>query len=198
METIVTKKCSKCGAEKPITKFSKNPGCRDGHRNQCNNCVWPKRDRKEYNREYKNKNKERILEQAREYGKRYREDNKERRQEVLRKYRDSHREELRQRSRAWIKNNPAKAALASLKRYYRKLKSFVEEVDRDLVWNRDKGLCHICQKPANQNNWHLDHIYPVVKGGEHSYKNVAVSHPRCNQKKSDRLMSEIEKERLGW
>jgi len=54
------------------------------------------------------------------------------------------------------------------------------------------------KQPANQNNWHLDHIYPVVKGGEHSYKNVAVSHPRCNQKKSDRLMSEIEKERLGW
>lgn len=69
----------------------------------------------------------------------------------------------------------------------RELGHFVERVYRSVVWTRDGGICHICELPADVAKWHLDHIVPLSKGGEHSYANTAVSHPRCNQVKSAKL-----------
>ena len=59
----------------------------------------------------------------------------------------------------------------------------VEEVCRSVVWDRDGGICHICHEPADPDDWHLDHIVAIHLGGEHSYANTAVSHPRCNLEK---------------
>jgi 5-methylcytosine-specific restriction endonuclease McrA len=63
----------------------------------------------------------------------------------------------------------------------------VEFVDRAVVWQRDAGICHICNLPADPSDWHLEHIFPLVAGGEHSYANTAVSHPRCNREKGTTL-----------
>ena len=59
----------------------------------------------------------------------------------------------------------------------------VELIERALVWERDRGACHICGGAADVDDWHLDHIRALALGGEHSYANVAVSHPRCNREK---------------
>lgn len=37
-ESIVTKRCSKCKIEKPLTEFYKRLGSKDGHRNDCIQC----------------------------------------------------------------------------------------------------------------------------------------------------------------
>lgn len=66
------------------------------------------------------------------------------------------------------------------RRRVRVASSFVEPVDRQVVWERDGGICHICLEPADVNAWHLDHVLALVDGGEHSYANTAVSHPACN------------------
>lgn len=68
----------------------------------------------------------------------------------------------------------------------RKKNAFVEYVDPTVVWERDGGLCHICQMPADLADWHLEHVVPLVRGGEHSYANCKVSHPSCNLRKGDR------------
>ncbi len=60
----------------------------------------------------------------------------------------------------------------------------IEKVERTVVYDRDKGFCHICGRAVFHDNWHLDHVIPLSKGGEHSYRNVAVSHPGCNQRKA--------------
>lgn len=59
----------------------------------------------------------------------------------------------------------------------------VERIRRAVVWERDQGICHICRRKCDPANWHLDHIVPLSRGGEHSYRNVAVSHPRCNERR---------------
>jgi 5-methylcytosine-specific restriction endonuclease McrA len=66
----------------------------------------------------------------------------------------------------------------------RKRGQFVEKVYRSKVFRRDAGICGICHEAVDPLNWHLDHIQPLARGGEHSYANTQVAHPACNQRKS--------------
>lgn len=92
---------------------------------------------------------------------------------------------------AWRDNNLERRRALAVHhehvRRARKVEAYVEHVDRRVVWERDSGICHICLLPADPHNWHLDHVFPLSRGGEHSYANVAVSHPTCNLRKGDRL-----------
>ena len=58
----------------------------------------------------------------------------------------------------------------------------VENVDPAVVLKRDGGICGICREPIT-GEWHLDHIVPLARGGEHSYLNTQASHPFCNMSK---------------
>jgi hypothetical protein len=62
----------------------------------------------------------------------------------------------------------------------------VELVDRLAVFERDKGICQICHWPVEYDDYHLDHIIPLSKGGSHTYNNVQVTHGHCNLEKGDR------------
>lgn len=61
-----------------------------------------------------------------------------------------------------------------------------ENISREAVFERDGGRCHICGDLVEQSNWHLDHLVPVVLGGQHTMLNVAVSHPQCNIRRGAR------------
>lgn len=102
-------------------------------------------------------------------------------------------------TRAWAEANPDRRRVikrrwkaanrdrvtdaAALRRARQRSAPVVERISRSVVWERDAGICHLCGEPADPNDWHLEHIVPLARGGEHSYRNVAVSHPACNQKK---------------
>jgi len=60
-------------------------------------------------------------------------------------------------------------------------------VVRRLIYERDKGVCHICGKPVAFEGMHLDHVIPRVLGGEDHERNLRVSHQTCNLTKSDAL-----------
>lgn len=75
-------------------------------------------------------------------------------------------------------------AMHKATRRARKRDQFVEKVYRSKVFKRDDGICGICLKTVDPLNWHLDHIRPLARGGEHSYANTQVAHPVCNQRKS--------------
>lgn len=55
--------------------------------------------------------------------------------------------------------------------------------NRRLVWKRDQGICGICSNPADVDDWQLDHIIPIARGGTDTFENVQVSHPLCNKTK---------------
>lgn len=68
--------------------------------------------------------------------------------------------------------------------------AFVEYVDLQIVWERDEGVCCLCNEPADPNDWWEEHLIPISRGGPHCYDNVAVSHPECNRRKHDKTMEE--------
>jgi 5-methylcytosine-specific restriction endonuclease McrA len=91
-------------------------------------------------------------------------------------------------NKKWRQANPWKGREYTDARRARLLGQFVERVYRSVVFKRDKGICGICHKKVDPAKWHLDHIIPISRGGEHSYANVQVSHPFCNTSKGARLM----------
>lgn len=101
-------------------------------------------------------------------------------------------EKRRRYARAYDAKYPEKrAAFDARKHAKRKGAPVVEVVDRQVVWERDGGICGICGHPADPESWQLDHIVPVIPRpgqpqGEHSYANTRVSHAACNARKGNR------------
>lgn len=78
-------------------------------------------------------------------------------------------------------------------------------IDKDItlmsLYKRDMGVCYLCGEKCDYSDyvirngtvicgdWYpsIDHIVPVSKGGEHSWKNVKLAHRRCNYLKRDRI-----------
>lgn len=61
-------------------------------------------------------------------------------------------------------------------------------IDDELRWailKRDHYTCRYCG--STDGPFHIDHVYPVSKGGETSYDNLVTSCPYCNGQKKDRI-----------
>jgi len=101
----------------------------------------------------------------------------------LKVYQMVHKDKLAASSKAWAKAHPEKVLDRSARRRAVKRGATIEKVSRAAVYERDAGRCHICGKKVPKKGWHLDHIIPLARGGEHSYRNVAVSCPMCNMRK---------------
>jgi 5-methylcytosine-specific restriction endonuclease McrA len=87
-------------------------------------------------------------------------------------------------SRIWAEENPDRVRELKRKkeaaRRFRKRNAFIEIVDPKAVFERDLGICQICKEPVDPEDYHIDHVTPLVKGGMHSYANSQLAHPRCN------------------
>lgn len=76
-------------------------------------------------------------------------------------------------------------------------------IDKDIMlaslYKRDDGICYLCGGKCNYEDyvvrdgtvicgdWYpsIDHVIPIAKGGEHSWKNVRLAHRKCNTLKRD-------------
>lgn len=60
----------------------------------------------------------------------------------------------------------------------------VSKVDRAAVIARDRSLCHICGEPVvHRKDLSIDHLIPVIDGGDHTPRNLAVAHIWCNKRR---------------
>jgi len=66
---------------------------------------------------------------------------------------------------------------------------------RKRLWVAQDGLCFYCGNPMMGHNFEIDHVLPKSKGG-HRHKNSVACHWKCNRKKSNRLPTLIELNRL--
>ena len=127
----------------------------------------------------------------------------ERAREAHRQYREANRDAARERYDRWmaVPENRAKAHTRlstylrehpelrqkyAARRRARLLGAFVEDVDRAVVLARYNGLCGICGDAVDPERFDVDHIIPLLVGGEHSYANTQPAHPSCNYRKPKR------------
>jgi 5-methylcytosine-specific restriction endonuclease McrA len=127
-------------------------------------------------------------EYRREYFKKWYSKNRDKAIARARKWQNENREKRNENRRIKYKENPDLRLNEKVRRRVRKYgNGLVERIYRSVVWARDDGICGICGKPVNKQDWQLDHVIPIAKGGTHTYVNVQVSHPICNLKKGDRI-----------
>lgn len=74
----------------------------------------------------------------------------------------------------------------SAKRRSRLESVMVEYVDRRIVFERDGWMCGLCGLQVAKADASIDHIVPIAKGGDHTYKNVQIAHLKCNLSKGAR------------
>jgi 5-methylcytosine-specific restriction endonuclease McrA len=54
------------------------------------------------------------------------------------------------------------------------------------VHTRDKGVCGWCHTSVELKDGEVDHIYPLSRGGKHTWENVQLTHFWCNSAKGNR------------
>lgn len=186
------KGCSKCGVVKALDDFYRDRQNKDGFRGLCKDCDLAARrvrdiakpeQKRDYNRAYYRANRENLLAKQKEW-------HWGNRDKILPKLRaryEANREDYIAKQTAREKANPHIPREKELRRRAQKLALPCDDVNLQVVFERDQGVCGICGESADPESWHLDHIIPLSKGGHHTYENVQVSHPSCNLRKGARL-----------
>jgi 5-methylcytosine-specific restriction endonuclease McrA len=164
-----TKKCSKCGIEKSLTEFYKDPNDKNGVRlrPKCKACL--NEERKSWGK----KNRDKLAQYAREWRK---ENPGCKRSVMSRKARNS--------------NSKFKHLHGSVARYFPELTS-------ELLEELFDGKCYLCGKTIEEHESHIEHKIPFAKGGTNDIKNVGFTCEMCNKLKGkltpDEFMIKLDK-----
>ena len=92
------------------------------------------------------------------------------------------------RAKAWIKANPEKRrAICFAYDGKRRAQKAAGVTGPQLkVWTAAQiKVCHWCSKRCAK-AFHVDHIMPLSRGGEHEIRNLAIACPQCNLRKNAR------------
>ena len=207
------KPCSACGTVKLLDDFHKDKTKKDGRTSTCKICArertrkWTKANPEQARTTVKAcwlKNKDSYKKQQAEY----RDENHDKIQEGKRRYYQVNKEKIYILTRNWKKANKAKESEYHKKwkrnnkdtvlagdmrrRARRRNAPVIENVSRMAVYERDNGICYLCDKPVALEDLHIDHVIPLSRNGEHSYRNMKTAHAECNLRKGTKLPTEME------
>lgn len=170
------------------TYFTGRP-CRAGHlspRYVCDaNCIQCKVARQaifnaanpEFQRKYKEQNRERI----RTHHATYREKTRDSRQESDRRLYQVRRGAVKATAKAWYAADPLRERIKQTRRRARKMASGGRHTAADIntLLAKQRGLCDNCRVSLRE-GFHVDHVTPLVLGGSDGPENLALLCPKCN------------------
>jgi 5-methylcytosine-specific restriction endonuclease McrA len=157
----MSKRCALCGEIKPLDDFGRWKSQPDGIAWACKPCY-------------------------RSYRKGWADANRERKRELDRRLYAANLEKRRAKNRRYSLTHRSARNATQAKRRAARLGALHEPYDRDAIYERDAGRCHICVAPVPRDSFHLDHVVPLSRGGSDTPANVAVAHPECNHRKGAR------------
>lgn len=171
--TPTSKPCSRCKQDKSFDSFGSCVGRKHGLASYCRQCIA---DRYHENKPEPKPRRVYVRDIAKQ-----REAEKRSRERIPI-------ETKRRYLKEWKQKNPERYRLMHLKgentRRAKKNAVFVEPIDHMAVYQRDGGKCGICSGTVDlHENWHVDHVVPIARGGIHAYSNVQLAHALCNLKK---------------
>jgi len=163
------KKCSRCNIDKALIAYHKNKTTVDGLHATCKTCRSSNESRstraREYDKKYKQENKELLLEKDRIY--------------------NSKRDPIHTRilHRDWVEKNRALKYAINAKYRARKREAIIESSDFALIQEFYKEA----QARSSETGtlYVVDHIIPLNKGGLHHQDNLQVITESENSRKSD-------------
>jgi 5-methylcytosine-specific restriction endonuclease McrA len=201
------KRCSKCGAEKPLAEFSRDKS-RGRLRPQCKAC------RAESSRRYHANNRAVVLEKKRRYREankeaeaqrsiRYREANRDKVAAYKRRWREANKDALAERRRLWCEANPdhnrlwreanpekARVILHRSRSRKRNAEGSFTAADIDRQRKAQKGKCYYCGKKCKLT---VEHLVPLDRGGTNWPDNIVLACKPCNSGKRNKLPHEYAK-----
>ena len=177
------KPCKKCKVEMPLDSFAKDSTKKDGLQTVCKECnAKYRKENKEQRKKYLLYNKEKHAQQNKEYISK----NIERRKEYTSKYREDTKKLISEYNQNYARSEKGKLHNRQNVRRHRTLQKDGDITASQLVELVSKNdKCYWCGKEHN-GKYHLDHYYPLSKGGKHTISNIVISCPSCNIGKKDK------------
>ena len=174
-----TKVCSKCKIEKPLTEYCKDKKVKDGFSIYCKKC------KSEYDKKWRENNREKWKKSVLKY----KEKNRETIAEKSRLYRKENLDKTRVSQRNWREKNPNYGKLSRQRRKARLKEATIENFSYEELldfWIENEinyKECFYCEKEMLEGPEHIDHYYPLAKGGTHERANLRPSCASCNSRK---------------
>lgn len=97
----------------------------------------------------------------------------------------------------WAKRNRDKDLLKCSKRYAMKKNVTVEDVSREKLVDLHGSGCYICGTETtlddrySSSHRQVEHVIPLSRGGDHSYRNCRIVCLRCNTSKYNKTLYEL-------
>jgi CRISPR/Cas system Type II protein with McrA/HNH and RuvC-like nuclease domain len=196
--TTPVKRCTKCGNEYPATPeyFHLCNQTSDNLHRWCKPCANLNR-RQSYLR-----NRDKVIARQREYDQR----NQEKQSARMREWRQRNKEKVSEMNREWYQKNRDRQ-----RPYQREWQRRWRDANREAVrlkwrlrenlvrstgsvspqyieqqYQHQGGRCYWCSKLV-ENDYHVDHVIPVSRGGTNTPGNLVITCPFCNRSKGNRL-----------
>lgn len=166
----ILKKCSKCGEEKPLDGFYKDNRYKHGVYSSCKECFLC--HKKEYAKLYIKKRREIVS--YKQYDQQYH-----------KQYNQNNKEKLLEYSKQYQINNRDRVNTIASKRRARKRNALHTDHNPQIelvLRQSSQRLSQCLGKP-----YHVDHIFPLIKGGLHHHLNLQVIPQKFNSQKHDLL-----------
>lgn len=202
--TPILKTCNRCGREQPLSAFHKNKKNSDGHVAFCKSCK--RIESAAYHAQHANEIQERVRawrsenpDRCKENAARWVESNLEKSRAIKAAWREKNRSLENARSAERRKSDPSARRAASLKyykanreryrAYVRNRRAAMRRVDGShtqddvlRLYSYQRGRCAHCGTKLGD-DYHVDHVVPISRGGSNSPGNLQLLCPTCNKSK---------------
>lgn len=201
MDNSIQRQCLDCKDFFPPTSeyFHNSPRGRDGLASYCKPCAHKRTKANKYKpeniektrargRAHYHAHKEHYLVQHKQWY----EANREYALEKDRQFRIDHPEILAERWQHWYQTENGKehSRLRVRNRYARRkgAQGNYTYADIQRIFKAQKSKCYYCHDVLEQ--YHIDHIVPIIRGGSNEPSNLVLTCPSCNLSKGTKLLHE--------